>query len=391
MTAPVMAMYAQNGAGLGHFRRCATVAQALVERLPEARVVITGRSLHPAVTIGLPHGCDLLKLPSFAPVGQDALGERRVLLDEEDPRFVALRRALLTSLMRELRPTTLLVDNEPRGLGGELVEALRAARREGLVQRVLCGLRDIRGRAEHVTPKWRRDGTADVLADLYDGVVLYGDLDVFDAAGAYGLGAAIPVRTRAVGYVFQDRPARCAAEVRADFGLDESTPIVAVTGGSGADGYALLDRYADEVAPGLEGRAVSVLVAGPSMAAGDRERLLARRIDGLRVVASYDAVSLVHAARAVVCRGGYNSVCEAVHAGHAPVIVPRRTASAEQETRATAFAAAGWARALAPQPEAGALAAAVAEALESGLRARSPFDPRASARRVVDCMLEPWD
>jgi predicted glycosyltransferase len=384
-------MYAQNGAGLGHFRRCATVAEALVSSAPDTRVVIAGRSLHPAATIGIPSGCDLLKLPAFAPLGEDAHGERRVLSDREDERFARLRMALLTTLLRELRPATLLVDNEPRGVGGELLDALDAARAEGLVGRVLCGLRDIRGHPEHVVSKWARDGTAEVLATRYDGVLVYGDQSVFDTAGAYGLGTDIPVPTRSVGYVFSGRPASSRSQVRAKLFVNDGAPLVAVTAGSGADGFALLTRYADEVVPALPEAAVSVLVTGPSMPSDEREKLAWRSGGAVRVVPTFDVVSLVHAADAVVSRGGYNSLCEAVHAGQAPVVVPRRTASREQETRATAFADAGWAHALDPQPEPGALRAAVLQALEAGPRGTSPFDPDASAKRAVDCLLEPWD
>jgi predicted glycosyltransferase len=377
-------MYAQNGAGLGHFRRCANVAGAVVASRDDAHVVVASRSLWPAATLPLPERCDLLKLPTFAPLGEDAAGERRVLVDREGSELVSLRSSLLTTLLKELRPRTVLVDNEPRGLQGELLEPLRRARAEGFVERVVCGLRDIRGRPDYIVPKWRANGTSDALAELYDAVLVYGDRSFFDTAAAYGLGDSIPVAVRWVGHVFRDRPERSAVDVREELGIAAGAPLVAVTAGSGADGFSLLDTYLGEAAPALPAGVASVLVAGPLMPEQELAELRARTGEGRRVLRAFDTVSLVHAADAVVCRGGYNSVCEAVHAGHAPVVVPRRTASGEQETRAEAFAELGVARFLSPDAaDGGALAAAVTEQLARGRNGTSPFAPTESAARAA--------
>jgi len=378
---PLVVMYAQNGAGLGHFRRCANVAAALAARGGGERVIIACRSLTVAAAIPLPEGCDVLKLPSFAPLGDDAAGERRVLVDREDAAFPRLRGGLLAALLCEARPRAVLVDNEPRGLQGELVDALRAARAAGAVGRVVCGLRDIRGRSEYVREKWRRDGTADALRELYDGVLVYGDRALFDTAAEYGLGAEIAVDVAESGYLFCDRPERGRAAVRESLGVAADAPLVAVTAGSGADGRALLAAYLEE-ARSLPGEAVSVLVAGPLMPPAELDALTAAAPSACRVVRSTDAVSLVHAADAVVCRAGYNSLCEAVHAGHVPAVVPRATRSGEQETRAAVFAAHG----LASVVDGGGLAPAVIAQLERGAR-RSPFRPAESAARATAALV----
>jgi predicted glycosyltransferase len=377
-------MYAQNGAGLGHFRRCANVAAAVVASRDDVHVVVASRSLWPAATLPLPERCDVLKLPTFAPLGDDAAGERRVLVDREDPAFVSLRSSLLTTLLRELRPRTLLVDNEPCGLQGELLEPLRVARAEGLIGRAVCGLRDIRGRPDYVVPKWRANGTSEALAELYDAVLVYGDRSLFDTAAEYGLGDSIPVAVRWVGHVFRDRPDRSADEVRAALGTARDTPLVAITAGSGADGFSLLAGYLEEVAPLLPSGVRSLLVAGPLMPEEELAELRARCGEGQQVRRLFDTVSLLHAADAVVCRGGYNSICEAVHAGHVPVVVPRRTASGEQETRAKAFAERGLARFVSQDSGQGrALAAAVIEQLGSERNGNSPFSPARSAARAA--------
>lgn len=383
---PLILMYAQNGAGLGHFRRCVTVATAAGAVDPTARVVIANRSLAVAATVGLPPGCDVLKLPAFAALGDDDRGERRVLLDQEPACFVALRSALLATALTTLRPLAVLVDNEPRGLQGEMLEALRRARAERLVGRVLLGLRDIRGRPEHVLAKWRAEGTHSVLQELYDGVLIYGDETLFDAASEYGLRGLPGIESEYVGYVFRTISPDAAIGLRAELGVEARTPMVAVTAGSGADGRPLLELYLREAAALLPPDVVSVVVAGPLMPA-DEFAGLAELAQGanVRLLRSFDALRLAHAADAVVCRGGYNSVCETVHAGHTPLVVPRATASGEQETRADAFARAGLIRTPAPAAVDGAaLAAGVLAQLEGGRRREpSPFDPEASALRAA--------
>jgi len=386
----VILMYAQNGAGLGHLRRCATVATAVGALDRDIRVIIANRSLAVAAAVQLPTGCDVLKLPVFAALGDDAHGERRVLLDQEPACFAALRSALLATALATLRPAAVLVDNEPRGLQGELLEALRRSRAERLADRVLLGLRDIRGRPAHVRAKWRADGTPAVLAELYDGVLIYGDEALFDAASEYGLRDELGVDCEYVGYVFRAIEPAAATGLRAQLEIGATTPMVAVTAGSGADGRPLLELYLKEALPRLPADVVSVVVAGPLMPADEFAGLadLARGRN-LRLLRSFDALRLAHAADAVVCRGGYNSVCETVHVGHTPLVVPRTTASGEQETRAQSFARAGLIAALAPPAlDGAALAAGVVAQLERGRRReRSPFDPEASAARAAARLL----
>ena len=69
----------------------------------------------------------------------------------------------------------------------------------------------------------------------------------------------------------------------------------------------LFDAYLAHAAPRLGPDVISILVAGPLMPAADVAALAAHARDSCRLVRAYDVASLVHAADAVVCRGGYNS------------------------------------------------------------------------------------
>lgn len=372
-------MYSQNGAGLGHFRRSATVAGAIVRNVPDAVAIIASRALAPISTIPLPERTDVLKLPTLAPLGRDATGERRVLMSEEPALMCGLRTQLLHTLLEASDPVAVLVDNEPRGLQDELVEPLRALRHRGGT-RILCGMRDIRGSVEHVVEKWAATGADLFLAEVYDEVLVYGDAGLFDTASAYGLGSRIGVATTTVGYVFEGTALRSPAQVRGELGVPDGVPLVAVTVGSGADGNNVIEAYLDHVVPNVD--AFSVVVGGPVLAAQDQRRFQNAVDERCGFVTTYDTVSLVHAADAVVCRGGYNSVCEAVHAGHRPAVVPRHTSSGEQETRAEVFARQGLVEIVGEADLSSRLVGAVSRQLVAA-RSASPFDPMASADRAA--------
>jgi len=63
-----------------------------------------------------------------------------------------------------------------------------------------------------------------------------------------------------------------------------------------------------------------------------------------------DFAAAVHAADAVVCMGGYNSLAESVYFGQRPIVVPRVPGSEEQVLRAEGFARLGLATVLEPDP-----------------------------------------
>jgi predicted glycosyltransferase len=370
-------------------RRCTNVAAAVVAESATTRVVVASRSLAAAGAFTLPERCDVLKLPVFAPLGDDASGERRVLAEDEDPAFNRLRSRLLLDLVAELRPRAILVDNEPRGLGGEMLAALTLARREGLVGRIVCGLRDIRGRPAYVIEKWQRDGTAQALAEFYDAALVYGDPAFLDTRAAYGLGTAIPIDVVETGYLFESEPGRSAKTVRAELAVPDEAPIVAVTAGSGADGGRLLEAYASLIVRRLPADVVSILVAGPLMPAAEFEALRGATSERCRVVRRYDNVSLVAAASAVVCQGGYNSMCEAVHLGRRPLVVPRLTRSGEQELRADVFARRDLCDVLRPDPlDAAAAARSIVAQLERRPATTSPFHPAESAAKAARALLD---
>jgi FkbM family methyltransferase len=112
-----------------------------------------------------------------------------------------------------------------------------------------------------------------------------------------------------------------------------------------------------------------LLVAGPLMPAGDVKRLMfgASALPRLSLVTSVDDL-FAHfaAANAIVIKGGYTSVVEAIGAAKRPIIVPRDDARTEQRQRAERLAELGLATCIHPDdltPE--RLADAVRDALSA--------------------------
>ena len=335
---PAALFYCHDSFGLGHLRRTLGLVEALRKRRPDVTpLVATGSPL--AHAFRLPERVDYLKLPSVAKVGAGRYDARSLALPFAD--LAALRRDLLLTAVRHLRPRLVVVDNVPGGLGRELVPALRELQRRGGTQLVL-GLRDVVDEPGRVRREWTRSGAYALLDDVYDRILVYGQQDVFDVAAEYGFSRAARAKTRFVGYVRRAAPPSAPRLAAGSF--------VLVMAGGGEDGFPLL-RTAIESRLRAGARATCLVVTGPFLPARQRSALirLARQAPDTDVV---DFVSdlpvLLARADAVVSMGGYNSVCEILSAARPAVIVPRVEPRLEQLLRARALERRGLVRVVHP-------------------------------------------
>jgi predicted glycosyltransferase len=331
--APTALLYCHDTFGLGHLRRTLWLAAELSARWPDvAQLVATGSPF--AHAFRLPKGADYLKLPSVVKTGRETYGARTLPLSIDE--MVALRRELLETAVKWLRPRLVVVDNVPGGFGGELVPALRALRRDGSARLVL-GLRDIVDEPSRVRRAWTRDRSYSLLDDVYDRILVYGDRDVFDPVGEYGFSRVAAEKTRFVGYLPRESAPTAAA--RSLWPGAEAARRVLVTVGGGEDGDHI-------VRAALAARANDphytswLVVTGPFL--GERERAhaeqLAAGLPATRVIEFVeDLPACVAAADVVVSMGGYNTICEILSARRPAVIVPRVEPRLEQLLRARAL------------------------------------------------------
>jgi predicted glycosyltransferase len=336
--------YCHDSYGLGHLRRTLTLARYLRACAPAInQLIVTGSPL--AHDLLLPEDGDYVKLPSVVKTGQDEYASRSLPLPFD--RISRMRAEIIESAARNVRPDAFLVDHAPAGLKGEVVPALRELRRSSDT-RLIVGLRDVVDDAPRVRASWRREGVYELLEDVYDLVLVYGDPRVYDVVSEYHLSPRVARKTRYVGYLARDSD-RTREQVRRALGLRTGKLVVATVGGGG-DGVELLEA----VLRGLQrsnGGFDTLIVSGPLMPARFRERLaeLADSCPLVRLVSFVeDLQSTIAAADVVVSMGGYNAICEILSAERPAVIVPRVAPRREQLIRAEALSERGLVRTIHP-------------------------------------------
>jgi len=329
-------LYSHDTYGLGHLARTLTLAGYLRNRWPAtSQLIVTGSPL--AHHFRLPEDADYVKLPSVVKVAADHYEARSLALRFEEVR--ALRSEILLSVARNLTPDALIVDNVPAGLEGELKPALHHLKEASPSTRLVLGLRDVVDDAPRVRRAWTRDGVYELLEEVYDLVLVYGDQEVYDAVAEYGLRPRVAAKTRYVGYLRRGSSIS-VSQARADLRV-RSNRLVLVMAGGGGDGYYLLRTALDALRLRPEATRYDwVLVGGPLMPARHQHSLeqLAAGTPGARFRRFVpDLAAYVAAADAVVSMGGYNSICEILTADRPSVVVPRVDPRTEQLIRAEAL------------------------------------------------------
>lgn len=340
-------LYCHDTYGLGHLRRTLLLAHHLRSRWPHvSQLLVTGSPL--AHAFELPQGADYLKLPSVVKVGAGRYAPSALPVPFAAVR--RLRRDLVTSTALHFHPDICIVDNAPAGLKGEIVPALLHLKDVSPGTRLVLGLRDIVDDPERVCPEWRDQGVYELLDDVYDLILVYGDEAVFDVVAEYRLSARAAAKVRYVGYLGRRANAARSEELRAE--LRNGRPLVLATAGGGGDGYQILHAL-------LEARRRwpaaadfdCVVVAGPFARAAERHRLAEMAADGSRarlIPFVPDITAYMAAADVVVSMAGYNSICELVSLRRPAVIVPRVEPRLEQLIRARAVTRLGAARMIHP-------------------------------------------
>lgn len=319
-------LYGHDTMGLGHVRRNLALASAL-RAGPGAPQVLVLTGAAEAGRFPLPEGVDLLVLPGVAK--KETGGYRSRRLDVPLADIVALRSSVLASALTSFAPHLLVVDKVPRGFAGELEPVLPELREAGT--RVVLGLRDILDDPAAAAAEWSRLRTTEALRQYYDEVWVYGDRRVSDLAADCRVPPSVRRLLRYTGFLAEGRPS--APETGLPPVADGESYVLGLLGG-GQDGDELAEAFVAAPRPaGVAG----VLVAGPYLRAGTRAALHAAEAadPGLRVVDfCLDPVPWMRGARAVVCMGGYNTVCEALSTDTPALVVPRVRPRAEQLVRA---------------------------------------------------------
>ncbi len=320
-------MYSHDTFGLGHLRRCRTIAHALVERFKGLSVlIVSGSSIAGAFEFRT--RVDFLKIPSVIKLFN---GEYTPLSSHTDlDQTLALRRSIILSTAESFEPDLFIVDKEPLGLRGELEATLTMLKTRGTT--LVLGLRDVMDSPALLAAEWARADVLRKMDALYDNVWVYGPDDFYDPLVGLDVPSGLRGRITWTDFLRREVPGVPA------LGISAMPPdALLVTAGGGGDGGDLMHQViaAHDYDRGL--RWPVMMVLGPFMGAEDRD-------DIRRRAASHPALHiidfdnrpevLIEAAAGVVSMGGYNTFCEILSLDKRALIVPRVRPREEQLIRA---------------------------------------------------------
>jgi predicted glycosyltransferase len=374
-TPPRFLLYSHDALGLGHVRRNLVIAAALVERDPRASVILATSAEH-ADSLGVSDGVDLLRLPALRKIDNGHYAPRRLPIPGTD--LTALRAGVLTAAVESYRPSVLLVDKHPLGVGGELSTALRLLRELG--GRAVLGLRDVLDDPATVRAEWTPERTKVVL-EHYSRVLVYGNEAVFDTLRRSALPRELAARSSYCGYVTMpvSGDAESARTIRGFDSGTRSRPIVLATTGGGEDGRRLLEAFI-EASAGAPWEAIAV--TGPQLEPAEAKAIRARAAAAGVAVRTFvpELAGWFGAVDAVVCMGGYNTLAEVLVRGTPTVCVPRIAPRSEQVIRARALAELGLLQVIEPDR---LTAHALRFEVQTALTRSRPAIARAARRALV--------
>ena len=184
-------IYSHDSFGLGHLRRCRTIAHALVDRFKGVSVLILSGS--PIIgSFDFRPRVDFVRIPGVIKLDNgeyQSLG-LHIALDQT----MEMRVAIIRQTALSFRPDLFLVDKEPLGLKGEVVPTLQMLKAQGTT--LVLGLRDIMDEPKLLLKEWERKQVLPTLEHVYDEIWVYG-LERF-ADPLEGVACPLPVRKKLI-------------------------------------------------------------------------------------------------------------------------------------------------------------------------------------------------
>ncbi len=322
-------IYSHDSFGLGHLRRCRTLAHALVEENQNLSVLILSGS--PIIgSFDFKARVDFVRIPGIIKLRNGEYTSLSLHIDTEQT--LAMRASIIKHTAEIFDPDIFIVDKEPFGLRGEVEETLKMLKERGT--RLVLGLRDILDDPALLVPEWKRKNILPALKSLYDDIWIFGVEQLYNPLQELKLPADVKKKITYTGYL--PRSAQSATDPAILSEMDE--PYVLVTVGGGGDGEVLTDwvirAYESSDKPPLNALFVLGPFMPPDVRADFRERIA--KLDQVKAV-TFDSnlESLMEQASAVVAMGGYNTFCEVLSMDKRALIIPRTVPRLEQYIRAT--------------------------------------------------------
>jgi predicted glycosyltransferase len=333
-------IYSHDSMGLGHLRRCRTIAHALVDADPRVSVLILSGS--PIIgSFDFRTRVDFVRVPGVIKLRNGEYTSLNLPFAIEET--LEMRASIMRHTASIFDPDLFIVDKEPLGLRGEVRPTLELMRARGVPS--VLGLRDIMDEPGQLEEEWQRKHVMPALEELYEQIWVYGLPEICDPLEGLPVPASVRAKMRYTGYLKRSASTLADAGVVAPF----NEPYLLVTQGGGGDGETMIDWVisAYEATDDLPWPAL--LVFGPFMSSERQTAFAARVAANPRLQAiTFDAKleRLVQGAAGVVAMGGYNTFCEILSFDKKALIVPRTEPRLEQFLRAERAQQLGLARML---------------------------------------------
>jgi predicted glycosyltransferase len=322
-------MYSHDTFGLGHLRRCRTIAHALVERFKGLTVlIISGSQI--AGAFDFKARVDFVKIPSVIKLYS---GEYTSISDHIDIQdTLAIRETLILETAQLFDPDVFIVDKEPMGLRGEVEKTLVALQMKGCT--TVLGLRDVMDSAELLKEEWKKKDVLEKVASLYDEIWIYGPSDFWNPLKGLDIPDRVNEKLHYTGFLQREVPTSESHQFRQPL----PAHYMLVTAGGGGDGADLMlmvlaaREYDRNLIFPL------VLVPGPFIKSEQRDDIH-QRAGNLKdvIVIDFDneLETIIDGATAVIGMCGYNTFCEILSFDKPALFVPRTRPRMEQMIRAT--------------------------------------------------------
>lgn len=327
-------MYSHDTFGLGHLRRCRTIAHALVERFKGVHVlIISGSPI--AGAFDFRARVDFVKIPSVIKLHNGEYTSIDRHIDIHDT--LEMRMAMIRHTAKSFEPDIFIVDKEPMGLRGELKETLSLLKKNGCT--LIAGLRDVMDSPEKLKSEWEEVDMIPKIMEYYDRIWVYGPEKFWNPLKGLDVLEALERRMHFTGFLERTAP---SPTFSAENWQDDD--FLLVTTGGGGDGADTLNQViaAYEHDPDIPLDAVITL--GPFLKADLCNEITTRaRATGRIKVIQFDnrLEDLIVASKAVVGMCGYNTFCEIMSFDKRALMVPRVTPRKEQYVRAVRAAELG--------------------------------------------------
>ena len=333
-------MYSHDTFGLGHLRRCRTIAHSLVENYSGLSVlIISGSAI--AGAFDFRARVDFVKVPSVIKLrnGEYTSMDKHIDLSET----IRMRESIICHTAMTFKPDVFIVDKEPMGLQGEIAEALSYLKTQKT--RLVLGLRDVLDAPRLLKVEWQRKDLVKKIETTYDHIWVYGPESFYNPMTGLDIPPSVQKRVEFVGFLKRKA-------WQNELSTKQQGDYVLVTTGGGGDGVALIRAVLAAYQQYPDGLHKALIVLGPYMPGKERSEFVqaGQMLEGVEVI-DFDSrmEELIAASRAVVSMGGYNTFCEILSFDKSALIVPRTVPREEQLIRTQRAAELGMVDILLPE------------------------------------------